>query len=71
MDGVVNEFPVPIKLPDVPASNQVICWDDEAVSVSVPVPHRLELVAVGADGVELMTACTGVLLLLQAFPASA
>ena len=41
MDGVVNEFPVPIEVPPVEAANQLITPElAEAESVTVPVPQR-------------------------------
>ena len=70
IEGVVYDVPLPRSVPPVDAEYQLIVAVEDAVSTTVPVPHRETLDAVGAAGAVFTIACTGILALRQLFPVS-
>ena len=64
--GVINGEPVPIGEPPLDAAYQFnVPVQPDAVKLTVPVPHRELGPAVGAAGIVLTVATTGVLVLSQ------
>jgi hypothetical protein len=70
MDGVINVNPVSNKTPPFATSNQFTLEVEDAVNITAPVPHRTPSVRTGADGAEVMIACTATRELLHTFPVS-
>ena len=58
MEGVRKDVPVPTTFPPG-ASYHVIGFDEVAVSVTDPGPHRFPPVVIGSDAGFVMTAFTG------------
>jgi len=56
MEGVVYELFVASNVPPLAALYQYTCSNELAVSVTVPVPQRETLEALGAAGIGLMMA---------------
>ena len=71
MEGVVKVRPVPSGLPPEALLNHATGCAELAVSVTVPGPHLLASVAIGAAGTGLMIACAAARVLVQVVPASA
>ena len=69
MEGVVNVFPVPSKVPPG-AENQLTVKEDVADKLTVPVPQRLAFVTTGSAAAVAMIAFTCTRGLGQKVPAS-
>ena len=56
IEGVLKVDPDPSCVPPEAALNHVTALDEVALSVTLPVPQRLTLAAVGAEGIEFIIA---------------
>ena len=70
IEGVLKLNPVPSVLPPEAVLNQLTVDEEEAVNATIPGPQCCPLVRTGADGGDVIIACTATRELLQLSPVS-